>query len=57
MLRRLVNYIVTFYRLRSGNRPRFLEAINYLMNNINLLNRQQVADSYHAVTEGLEVYK
>ena len=52
----LIDLLCTFYRLTSGNRPRFLAALRYIDDNIHKMNAEELKESFHAIERGMEVH-
>ena len=48
--------ICKFYRLTSGNRPKFSDAMDYIADSMTFMTEQQLEDSYYALREATEVY-
>ena len=52
-----INLVYYFCRLKSGNRPKFTEALKYISSIIDLMTSHQWEESYDVVKQGSEVHK
>ena len=44
-----------FYRLKTGNRPKYLEALRHIAENIQYMTYQQLTESDFAINEAVQV--